>query len=96
MKSLDSIIIRSIETEKAAAVTESGSTYTFEVGTNAGKPEIKAAIEGMFGVHVEDVRTAVVRGKWKRFGRFVGKRPNWKKAFVRVRQGESINLFSGV
>ena len=93
---LDSIIIRPIVTEKASGQSEGLATYSFEVGAKVSKTEVRRAIEGMFGVHVEDVRTSVVRGKWKRFGRFVGKQSNWKKAYVRIRAGETINAFSGV
>jgi large subunit ribosomal protein L23 len=56
---------------------------------------VKQAIEKLFAVHVTAVRTAVARGKTKRVGRNVGRRPNWKKALVTLKQGETISLFEG-
>jgi len=65
----------------------------FEVGETANKHEIKSAIESFFNVKVEDVRTVRVRGKYKRFGRFYGRRSNWKKAYVKLAQGHTLNFF---
>lgn len=59
----------------------------------ANKVEIKQAVESLFGVKVEDVRTLRLRGKFKRFGRFIGKRSNWKKAYVRLADGQSLNFY---
>lgn len=87
-------ILRPVVTEKASLGQEF-SKYTFEVAPGASKLAIKQAIEKGFGVHVETVRTQVVRGKWKRFGRFVGQQPNWKKAVVTLREGESLPAVSG-
>lgn len=93
MAELHDILIRPIITEKSSAQTASENTYVFEVGARANKIQIKRAIESVFGVKVEDVRTVTVRGKSKRFGRFFGKRPNWKKAYVRLSVGDELNFF---
>ena len=68
----------------------------FEVAMEANKIEIKRAIETLFSVKVVDVHTQVMRGKDKRMGRFIGRRPNWKKAIVTLADGERIELFQGV
>jgi large subunit ribosomal protein L23 len=65
------------------------------VHREATKIQVKGAVERLFGVHVRAVRTAVQRGKVKRVGRTVGRRPNWKKAIVTLKQGETIPLFEG-
>jgi large subunit ribosomal protein L23 len=85
-------LVRPIITEKS---TNSGSdrTYAFEVGLAANKFDIKRAIEAFYGVQVDTVRTLVVRGKNKRSGRYSGKRSNWKKAYVTLAAGQSINLY---
>ncbi len=94
MSELHDILIRPILTEKTTNA-QSGNVYTFEVGEGANKLEIKTAIQSLFGVEVEDVRTMVVRGKVKRFGRYYGKRSDWKKAYVRLADGDSLNFFDG-
>ncbi|OGQ37043.1 MAG: 50S ribosomal protein L23 [Deltaproteobacteria bacterium RIFCSPHIGHO2_12_FULL_43_9] len=72
------------------------NTYVFEVDAGATKPEIKKNIERIFKVHVEDVRTSISHGKFKRVGVNVGRLQNRKKAFVTIREGESIELVKGV
>jgi large subunit ribosomal protein L23 len=67
----------------------------FEVHPDASKPQIRSAIEQLFGVKVTDVWTMNVRGKEKRMGRTVGRRPNWKKAIVKLREGDTIEIFEG-
>ena len=96
MKRIDNVIVRPIVTEKVSADTEANNTYAFEVGRAATKIEIKNAVQSLFGVEVEDVRTMVVRGKVKRFGRYFGKRSNWKKALVTVAEGEDLNFYTGL
>lgn len=86
-------LVRPIVTEKTTTHLGSERTYAFEVGLAANKLDIKHAIESFYGVHVEQVRTLVVRGKTKRSGRYSGKRSNWKKAYVTLAAGQSINLF---
>jgi large subunit ribosomal protein L23 len=92
MAELHDILIRPLLTEKTTTA-QSENVYTFEVGESANKLQIKHAIESLFGVDVQDVRTLVMRGKSKRFGRFYGKRSNWKKAYVRLAEGDSLNFF---
>ena len=93
MSELHDVLIRPILTEKTTQLDESDNVYTFEVGEGANKHQIKAAVESVFGVSVEDVRTAIIRGKNKRFGRYYGKRSNWKKAYVKLAEGDSLNFY---
>lgn len=93
MNELRDILRRPIVTEKSAYQMEDDNTYVFEVSENANKLQIKGAIEQYFGVKVVDVRTLIVRGKVKRFGRHYGKRPNWKKAYVKLADGDSLNFY---
>ena len=84
-------------TEKAAVLKDQNRTLCFRVAVDANKTEIKQAIEKLFGVKVKSVRTVRVNGKMKRYGRFEGKRPDWKKAFVTLSEGEKmIEFFEGV
>ncbi len=69
---------------------------TFEVARDSNKVEIRKAVQELFGVEVDGVRTMIVRGKTKRWGRWLGKRKNWKKAYVTLKEGEKINFFEGV
>ena len=93
MAELHDIIVRPIVTEKAVKAESTESTYVFEVGEAANKLQIKEAIERYFNVKVEDVRTVNVRGKFKRFGRHYGRRSNWKKAYVKLATGHTLNFF---
>lgn len=86
-------LVRPLVTEKSTNFLGNDRTYAFEVAVDATKPQIRKAIEAHYGVAVDAVRTAVVRGKVKRFGRFHGKRKNWKKAFVTLTEGHTLNLF---
>lgn len=92
MAELHDIILRPLVTEKSANSEAAANTYVFEVGETANKHEIKTAVEQFFNVKVEDVRTVRVRGKFKRFGRFYGRRSNWKKAYVTLASGHSLNF----
>jgi large subunit ribosomal protein L23 len=87
------VIKRPIVTEKSTAAAEQFNQYVFEVDLGANKHQIRDAVQEAFGVNVIDVRTAVFAGKRKRFGRTLGKRSNWKKAVVTLREGESIEIF---
>ncbi|MDD4977532.1 MAG: 50S ribosomal protein L23 [Gallionella sp.] len=78
--------------EKATFVAEKNEQVVFRVATDATKPEIKAAVEMMFKVSVDSVQVACVKGKVKRTGRFVGRRNNWKKAYVCLAAGQEINF----
>ena len=81
--------------EKATYVAEKNEQVIFRVATDATKPEIKAAVELMFKVNVENVQVAVVKGKQKRFGKFIGRRKDWKKAYVCLAPGQEINFAAG-
>jgi large subunit ribosomal protein L23 len=108
VKDAQTIIKRPLLTEKSARLRETGGgaarpegdTYAqqvvFEVARDSNKIEIKHAVETLFKVGVTDVRTLVVRGKQKRIGRFSGRRPSWKKAFVTLKPGDNIEFFEGV
>lgn len=78
--------------EKGARLQEQSNQVVFKVRPDANKDEIKRAVELMFEVKVADVRIANVRGKVKRFGMSQGKRSNWKKAYVRLAEGQSIEM----
>jgi len=82
-------------TEKMDKVRELHRQYSFVVDRAATKHEVRSAVQELFKVTVEEVRTAVVRGKVKRVGRSTGKRPNWKKAIVTLKEGDKIDLFEG-
>ena len=84
-------------TEKSTDLKEDQRTLCFKVAREATKTEVRQAVEQLLGVKVASVRTANIRGKVKRYGRFEGKRADWKKAFVTLRKGEKmIEFFEGV
>ena len=87
------VIRRPIITEKTTIQREDGRTIVFEVAMRATKIDIKQAVERLLGSKVSSVRTAISHGKVKRQGRFVGQRPDWKKAYVRLRTGEKVPEF---
>ncbi|MBX9699803.1 MAG: 50S ribosomal protein L23 [Acetobacteraceae bacterium] len=89
------ILLSPVITEKATILTEHGQ-YVFRVLPDATKPEIKAAVEGLFGVEVRAVNTLVVKGKAKRFRGRPGQRSDWKKAMVRLAEGQTIDLTTGL
>ena len=83
------IIRRPLVTEKSTLMREAGANViAFEVDVNANKIEVKKAVEELFKVKVEEVRLFNVRGKMKRMGRWAGKRRDWRKAYVRLKEGE--------
>ena len=84
------IIRRPIITEKGLGVKELHHTVVFEVSSNATKTEIKEAVQTIFKVKVHSVRTATYPGKERRRGKFAGYRPDWKKAYVRLKTGEKM------
>ncbi len=90
---LTDVIRRPLVTEKTTVMREDGRTLAFEVASSATKVDIKRAVEKLFGAKVEDVRTTLIHGKVKRQGRFAGRRPDWKKAYVRLKTGEKIPEF---
>jgi len=87
------IVIAPIITEKSGIQLQTNNTYTFKVSMNANKIEIKKAIEHIFSVRVVNVNTIRMMGKPKRLGRYNGKRPDWKKAIVTLREGDKIADF---
>lgn len=92
MKQTD-VIRRAIVTEKTTLLRESDQILVFEVARTATKVDIKRAIEQLLGSKVAEVRTAIAHGKVKRQGQFFGQRPDWKKAYVRLRTGEQVPEF---
>lgn len=92
---LKDVLIRQLVTEKSTTGLGGEQSYAFEVGVDANKIEIGQAVEQFYGVKVARVRTVVVRGKTRRFGSHLGKRKNWKKAYVTLSEGHSISLFEG-
>jgi len=91
MSTLHRTIVRPIVTERTSAAYQSRGEYVFEVATDATKPAIRQAIERLFGVKVTGVWTMNARGKTRRVGRgAAGQRPNWKKAIVTLREGDTI------
>jgi len=96
VKDLSKVIHRPLITERGSDLRERHNTYFFEVEPAANKHEIRRAVELYFGVKVESVRTMNMRGKFKRLGRFSGKRADWKKAVVTLAEGDAINLFDNV
>ena len=88
-------ILAPLVTEKATALSEQNQVV-FRVPLEATKPEIKAAVEGLFGVKVLAVNTLVVKGKTKRFKGRPGQRSDWKKAMVKLAEGQSIDLTTGL
>jgi large subunit ribosomal protein L23 len=96
MEDVYEIIRRPVITEKSTVQKELHNELAFEVDRRANKIEIKKAVERIFKVKVEDVRTANYRGKRKRLGRSAGRRPHWKKAMVTLKPGQKIEFFEGV
>src|SRR3954452_254430 len=90
MKSAYQILRRPVITEKGLAIKENQNTLVFQVAKEATKTEIKEAVQMIFKVKVQSIRTANFRGKERRRGKFAGYRPDWKKAFVRLRAGEKM------
>jgi large subunit ribosomal protein L23 len=90
MPTLYTTIRRPLITEKGLAVKETEGTLVFDVAPEASKTEVKQAVESLFKVKVSTVRTANVLGKERRRGKFAGYRPDWKKAYVRLKAGEKM------
>ncbi len=90
---LTDVIRRPLITEKTSIQREDGRTLVFHVAPNATKTEIKQAIQRLLGSKVESVRTSISHGKEKRQGRYAGHRSDWKKAYVRLREGEKMPEF---
>ncbi len=89
------VLRRPLVTEKGTYLQEQNK-YLFEVIINANKPQIKQAVEKAFDVTVKSVNLMTVAGKKKRYGRAITKRPDWKKAVITLKEGDSIQIFEGV
>ena len=90
------VLLRPLITEKNNLVRDSNNDYVFEVHQKATKRQITDAVEELFAVKVINVRTMVQRGKPRRVGRHVGRKGNNKKAYVKLREGQSIDFFEGI
>ena len=90
---LADVIRRPLITEKTSIQREDGRTLVFQVALGANKVEIRRAIEQLLGAKVDSVRTGIAHGKEKRQGRFAGRRSDWKKAYVTLREGEKMPEF---
>jgi large subunit ribosomal protein L23 len=91
---LMNVLLAPVVSEKSTMVADKSRQYVFRVADFATKPQIKAAVELMFKAKVDSVKVANVKGKQKRFGRFIGRRRNWKKAYVCLAAGQEINFAS--
>jgi large subunit ribosomal protein L23 len=96
MRKYYNIIIEPIITEKSNTQKEEAQQVTFKVPLWATKIQIREAVEKVFEKKVLDVKTMKVKGKVKRLGRHTGKRPDWKKAIIKLKPGERIDFFEGV
>jgi large subunit ribosomal protein L23 len=90
---LTEVIRRPLVTEKTSIQREDGRTIVFQVDVGANKLQIKRAVEQLLGSKVERIRTSIAHGKVKRQGRFAGRRSDWKKAYVTLREGEKMPEF---
>jgi large subunit ribosomal protein L23 len=90
------IIRKPVITEKATHLKDKSNKYVFEVERNSNKIEIKKAIEEIFKVTVQDVHTYITHGKIRTRGKFKGRRPDWKRAVVLLKEGDSIEFFEGI
>ena len=90
---LTDVIRRPLITEKTSILREDGRTLVFQVAPDANKVEIRRAVEQLLGSKVDSIRTSLAHGKVKRQGRFAGRRPDWKKAYVKLREGAKIPEF---
>ncbi|MEJ2677501.1 MAG: 50S ribosomal protein L23 [Gemmatimonadota bacterium] len=90
------VLIRPVVTERSTYTMDEENAVTFVVHKDANKIEIRRAVEEMFNVTVLGVRTMNVRGKWRRVGRALGKKPGYKKAIVKLAEGERIDVYEGV
>jgi len=96
MNKITDVIRRPLITEKTTVARESSTVIVFEVALGATKIEVKRAVEKLLGAKVQSVRTGIAHGKFKRQGRFIGQRSDWKKAWVRLKAGEKVpEIFEG-
>jgi large subunit ribosomal protein L23 len=96
MRDPRSVILRPVVTERSTLLQDDLRTYTFIVAKDANKLEVRNAVQSLFSVKVESVRTANYQGKWRRVGRSVGRKAAYKKAVVRLAEGDSIDVYEGI
>ena len=96
MRNPRKVLVKPLLTEKSNTLREEENTYLFKIATAATKEDVKRSVEEVFKVNVVDVRTVNYMGKPRRRGTWVGRRSSWKKAFVRLAPGESIDIFAGL
>ena len=89
---LMNVVLAPVVSEKSTRIADKNRQYVFRVADRATKPQIKAAIELMFKTKVEGVTVLNVKGKERRFGRTIGRKRSWKKAYVRLAEGQEINF----
>ena len=93
---LEQVLIKPLLTEKSSIETEKTNRYVFTVLLKANKYQIRQAVESLFDVKVVNVRTAILPGKVKRAGKTTKKSSSWKKAYVKIQDGQKIELFKGI
>lgn len=96
MKDIYSVIKKPLFTEKSMQLKETHNKIVFQVNPDANKHEIKKAVEEIFQVKVDNVRTVSTKGKFKRFGRSIGKTPDTKKAIITLKKGQKLDLIEGI
>jgi large subunit ribosomal protein L23 len=96
MHSIYEVIKRPLVTEKGVTKKDNERTLCFEVAAGANKTEIRHAVESLFKVKVAEVRTSITEGKLRRRGRFSGYRPDWKKAYVKLKAGEKMPEYAEI
>jgi len=89
------VLLRPVVSEKSTNLADASRQFVFQVAGDASKPEIREAVEKLFKVQVDAVRVASVKGKNKRFGAVLGRRKDWKKAYVRLKAGFDIDFAGG-
>lgn len=92
---LMNVLLAPVVSEKSTVAAEAANQYVFKVVADASKPEIKGAVELLFNVQVEQVRVSNVKGKTKRFGQRIGRRSDWKKAYVTLKSDQAIDFMGG-
>jgi large subunit ribosomal protein L23 len=95
MQAIHQAVVRPLVTEKSSALYQARKEYTFVTHPTATKSDIRRAIEAVFGVTVVRVRTLQQRARRRTQGRYEGRRPRWKKAYVRLKDGDSLAIFEG-
>jgi large subunit ribosomal protein L23 len=96
MRDARDVVIRPVVTERSTLMADEMDAFTFIVAQDANKIEIRRAVEALFDVKVRSVRTMNYRGKWRRVGRSYGRRPGFKKAIVKLVEGERIDVYEGI